>query len=147
MQAHRISRRNLDRARSRRADQQPEQAPVPIAVIPVRRSPNLEVGASNDPMESDADRLATQALSRLSIESDPGAVGPGSAGGPDAHRHGPDCEHVARRALASTLGAAGGALDEATSEAIERVLGAGMPLPTPTLRRMEAAFGATFSDV
>ena len=93
MQAHRISRRNLDRARSRRADQQPEQAPVPIAVIPVRRSPNLEVGASNDPMESDADRLATQALSRLSIESDPGAVGPGSAGGPDAHRHGPDCEH------------------------------------------------------
>jgi hypothetical protein len=147
MQAHRISRRTLDRARSRRPDQQPEQAPVPIAVIPVRRSPNLEVGASNDPVESDADRLATQALSRLSIESDPGALGPGSAGGPDAHRHGPDCEHVARRAPASTLGTAGGTLDEATSEAIERVRGAGMPLPTPTLRRMEAAFGATFSDV
>ena len=121
--------------------------PLPIAVIPVRRSPSLEVGASNDPMESDADLLATQALSRLSVESVPAALGPGSAGGPAAHRHSADCEHVARRAPASTLGAAGGTLDEASSEAIERVRGAGAPLPASTLRRMEGAFGATFSDV
>lgn len=147
MQTRRISLRSRDLARPGATDREPEQAPAPIAVVPVQRLSTLEVGAGNDPAEVDADRLAADALSRLALGS-AGVRGSGSAAGGGAHRHTLDCPHIARAALpGSTVGAAGGTLDEATSAAIDQARGAGSPLPASTLRRMEAAFDADFSDV
>ena len=100
--------------------------------------PTLQVGAADDRAEADADRRADVALRRL-------ATGSGSAPGPDAHRHSPDCDHIRRTGAA--LGLAGGALDTATTRRIETSRGGGERLGPDTRTRMEGAFGVDFGDV
>ncbi|HLI02249.1 MAG TPA: DUF4157 domain-containing protein [Acidimicrobiales bacterium] len=100
----------------------------------------LSVGAANDPLEMEADRVA-RAVSD--------AVGAGAieVGRPDR-----DEETVVARSVApvirrAAVGLAGGDLDDETSSALTGELGRGRALESQTRAPMEAAFGADFSAV
>ena len=97
----------------------------------------LQVGAVDDPLEREADRVAKKVVA-------------------GTHRHeGPacaDCSPVTagdtaiRRAVAGG-GAAGGELDVDTDGAIRQASGRGRPLDPDVQRSMEAGFGVDFSGV
>lgn len=123
------------------------QASVPAAPVPLPAAPEigtLVVGHAEDRAEADADRQADAALARLR-RLEP------TAPGVDAHQHGPGCDHLRRSPAASSgapvVGYEGGSLDAGTSAAIEGRRGAGRPLEEGVRRRMETAFGASFSGV
>jgi len=98
---------------------------APVAV-PAPTGP-LIVGSVQDPAERQADQVSLAVLQRL-----------GGGGGSAT---------PLRRAVEPEVGAEGGALSPATRSSIERLRGAGHPLPEPVRNRMEGAFGADFSDV
>ncbi|GAA4708011.1 DUF4157 domain-containing protein [Nocardioides conyzicola] len=109
-----------------RAVAAPDQVEAPTA----RRA--LEVGSADDRAEHEADAVAEQVLARL--------------GTPHVHD---DHEPAVRRAPGSpgTIGAAGGALDDASSSAIESARGGGSALDAGVRREMEAGFGHSLGDV
>ncbi|SDD50050.1 eCIS core domain-containing protein [Nocardioides lianchengensis] len=111
------------------------EAATPVAPVPL---PSLVVGAADDRAEVDADRVADAALSRLAPET-------------DAHQHGAGCVHrlaaPAPAGATPVVGAAGGELDAATSDAITSRVGQGRAMPGDVRRRMEGAFGGSFSSV
>lgn len=119
-------------------------APVPMAIA------TLRVGHAEDRAESDADKMADSALSRLRRMSTDAA----SAGSTeqDSHVHGPACDHL-RRSTAPSLAAGpvvgreGGDLDAVTTSAIDSARGSGAPLRGDVKRRMETAFATDFSGV
>lgn len=128
----------------------PVAAPAPVAAAPMAPVPlpvgpeTLMVGHAEDHAEADADRRADVALARLSRSSTAVAVEP------DPHQHDPGCGHLRRSETAAPSGAigyAGGALSTDTDSRISRLRGGGAPLPAPVLRRMETAFGTSFSGV
>lgn len=119
-----------------------QRAPLrPVAVA------GLTVGRADDPAEHRADVVADRALARLRrvhASADGRALEP--------HRHSAACGHLRRtvtatRTPAPVVGAAGGALDAATSERIERQIGSGTPLPAAVRGRMETAFGTSLGHV
>src|SRR6056297_1921492 len=123
----------------------------------VRRSP-LQVGAVDDPFESEADRVADDVVRALAASPPVAeAVGPES-GGPDLAppsvrrilRNVPtraSSRPAAARVQRSAIGEAGGTLDPATSAAIERRRGGGAPLGGRVRRRMEQGFGTDLAAV
>ncbi|WP_426594433.1 eCIS core domain-containing protein [Cellulomonas sp. McL0617] len=121
-------------------------ASTPIASGPASPAPvpGLTVGHAEDPAEHAADRMADSALDRLHrSQATAGAS-------PDAHAHDPGCGHLRRSATptpAATVGLAGGALDEASSDRIESARGDGAPLPDGVRRRMETGFGTSLGHV
>lgn len=122
-------------------------APAPLAAAPVAAAVGtLVVGHAEDRAEADADKMADVALARLRRTE----IGGDTPQAPEAHQHGPGCDHL-RRAAAPTGGAVvgyeGGALDAGTTSAIESRRGAGKPLDAAVRRRMESAFGASFAGV
>lgn len=162
---------HIDRDRQRadkasRADVQPE----PFVV-----QTKLRVGAADDPMEVEADRIARQvvaALSRPSVAADVGDAGDDASSGGRIRRRvtstatppagvmpAARIQRIAARpnaapALSSTriqrraaYGPAGGELDEQTSTAISNDLGGGRPLDGVARSSMESAFGTDFSNV
>ena len=102
----------------------PPAMDAPLAPTPL---PAMVVGAADDKAEVDADRAADDALARLTPLRVSRLASPGVAG--------------------AIVGAAGGALDATTSAAIESRRGAGSALPAGVRRRMEGAFGGSFSSV
>jgi hypothetical protein len=105
---------------------------------PVRRS--LEVGAADDRAESEADAVAAQVLARIGGSAEESAVDCGvHAGGADVHRSHSDA--------AGPIGAAGGALDDGSTAAIESARGGGSPLEDGVRREMESGFGRSLDDV
>lgn len=111
--------------RSLLEDAQDDHAQAPEA--PVRRA--LEVGAADDRAEREADAVAEQVLARIG----------GSSG--DVHRSHTDATP------AGAIGAAGGALDDAASGAIESARGGGSALDAGVRREMESGFGRSLGDV
>ncbi|WP_244927483.1 DUF4157 domain-containing protein [Nocardioides sp. W7] len=122
-------------------------APVPLpAAAEAAPIGSLFVGHAEDRAEADADQMADVALSRLRRLE----VGAGAVAAPEAHQHGPGCDHLRRSPAPSAspvVGYEGGALDSGTSSAIESRRGAGKPLDAEVRRRMEGAFGSSFSGV
>lgn len=130
--------------------QAPVESPAPVAPVPLPVAApaigSLVVGHAEDRAEADADQMADAALSRLRRRE----LADGSGGDADAHQHGPGCDHLRRSPAPSgnpVVGYEGGALDSATSSAIESRRGAGKPLDAEVRRRMEGAFGSSFSGV
>lgn len=123
------------------------EAPAPAAPVPLPATPEtgtLVVGHAEDRAEADADRQADAALARLR-RLEP------AADGAEAHQHGPGCDHLRRTPApvsgSPVVGYEGGGLDAGTSAAIEGRRGAGSPLEAGVRRRMETAFGSSFSGV
>lgn len=96
----------------------------------------LQVGAADDPLEREADRVAKRVVA-------------------GAHRHdGPDCadcvgtvEAAVQRRPVHAAGAQGGEVDGATDASIRQAAGGGRPLDADVQRTMEAGFGVDFSAV
>lgn len=114
-------------------------APTPAAPVPLPVG-GLVVGHAEDRAEAEADQMADSALSRLARLTG------------ETHQHGPGCDHLRRSAApagggGAVVGHEGGALDTDTSSTIERMRGAGRGLEEPVRRRMESAFGTSFSGV
>lgn len=131
----------------------PVEAAVPAAPVPLPAAPEaagigtLVVGHAEDRAEADADQMADVALSRLR-RLEAGSAPAESA--PEAHQHGPGCDHLRRSpgpGGGAVVGYEGGTLDTGTSSAIESRRGAGRPLDAEVRRRMEGAFGASFTGV
>ena len=101
-------------------------APVPLPA----RAPDLVVGHAEDAAELDADRRADAALGRLA-------------------RRSADTGQPRRSPASSTpaVGYDGGPVPDDVAGRIERLRGAGEPLPAATRARMEQGFGASFSGV
>jgi hypothetical protein len=98
----------------------------------------MSVGAADDPAEAAADRLADSALSRLrgghAGHAHPGAGAPAPSG-------------TLQRSVVPGGGLEGGVLDDRTAAEISRRSGGGRPMDEPVRRRMEGAFGQSFSSV
>jgi len=105
--------------------------PAPVAQPAVGA---MSVGAADDPAEDAADRLADHALSRLHA-------------GPAPHHHAPAPAGTVQRSVVPGGGHEGGALDAGTAARIAGRTGGGRPLDEPVRRRMEGAFGQSFSSV
>jgi hypothetical protein len=132
------------------AAHEPAQAtvapPVPAAPVPLPAVGTMVVGHAEDRAEADADRMADVALARLR-RTEAAATG---APAPEAHQHGPGCDHLRRSPAPSAtpvVGYEGGALDPTTSDAITSRRGTGRPLDGDVRRRMETAFGTSLSGV
>lgn len=106
-------------------------APVPIG--------SLRVGHAEDRAESEADAMADRALSRL----------PEGPDGAEVHQHSPGCDHLRRMPAAggALVGHEGGDLDAGTTQRIESARGGGRRMSEDVLRRMETAFGQSFTGV
>lgn len=112
--------------------------PVPLAL----HAGEMVVGHAEDPMEQDADRRARRALARLAV-----VTGTRRDDGPVRRDDAPVRRTVALPRPAGEIGVDGGVLPVERSRAIERLRPYGRPLDEPVRRRMDAAFGASFSDV
>lgn len=117
---------------------------VPLAPVPLPAHV-LTVGHAEDAAEVEADRMADVALRRLASRTD---LPPDPD---DLERHGPGCTHLRRAAgpagAEAVVGHEGGALDGATTAAIEARRGGGRPLDAPVLARMQQAFSSDLSRV
>ncbi|MFP4148774.1 MAG: DUF4157 domain-containing protein [Nitriliruptoraceae bacterium] len=98
----------------------------------------LQVGAVDDPLEAEADRVARQVVAGLQHADD--ATAPPAASLSRATT-------VRRRAAAGPGGVTGGELDAGTDAAIRRSAGGGQPLEPTVQRSMEAGFGSDLSAV
>jgi hypothetical protein len=125
----------LAESESASAEQEEVLAPAPEWPAPIAQ-PAMRVGAADDPAEAAADRLADSALSRLHG---------GHAG--HAHAGAAPPSGTVQRSVVPGGGMAGGALDEGTAAQIARRTGGGRPMDEPVRRRMEGAFGQSFSSV
>lgn len=120
--------------------------------------PSLVVGASNDPYEIEADRIArqvtrdlnraqpTEPLAADADADDPAirrstrpAIGPSSAA--------PQISRIQRRSHGAAIGPEGGAVDGRIESRIRAASGSGRALPNDVGARMQQAFGADFSGV
>lgn len=119
-------------------------APVPSPrhasrPVPVPVQPKLMVGAADDGAEREADRVARTVVASL------------RRGGADDHGVAGDAAIVARPATrirrASTIGAAGGEVDQDFESRVRSARGGGAALPTEVGHQMQGAFGADFSGV
>ncbi|SDC59515.1 protein of unknown function [Sanguibacter gelidistatuariae] len=133
------------------AADQPEPAVAPAAPAHLAPVAGLVVGSADDRAESDADALADRALRRLhaGAATAPPGSGPGTPSD-DVHAHGPSCGHLRRSAAptpGAVVGAAGGALDAATSGQISARTGGGRGLPDGLRQSMEGAFGTGLGHV
>jgi hypothetical protein len=104
------------------------EMPAAVAHVPAA----MTVGSADDAAESAADRMADDALSRLGAAHPPLPDGPAAAG-------------PVRRSVVPGGGSEGGALDDQTASRIAS--SRGRPLDEPVRRRMEGAFGRSFSAV
>ncbi len=118
----------------------PATAPEgPAAPVPLTRP--VVVGSAHDPAEAEADRMADTALRRLGRTSgEPPESEPGAG---DGHVH----RRAAGAAPGAKVGLAGGALDGATSAAINAETGRGAPMAPPVLNRLQTAFGRNLQQV
>jgi hypothetical protein len=119
---------------SESVEQEELLAPVPEWPAPVRQPTAMSVGAADDPAEDAADRLADHALSRLHSGHAP-------------HSHAPAPAGTVQRSVVPGGGLEGGALDAGTAAQIATRTGGGRPMDEPVRRRMEGAFGQSFSSV
>ena len=101
--------------------------------------PKLVVGATTDPLEIEADRVATAVVRAMASGSDRPVRGPGA--------------RVDRRigrlasAEAAPIGAAGGHIRAAEEALVNRARGGGAALPAEFRARVEPVMGADFSRV
>lgn len=113
--------------------EQPELVqPAPESPAPVAQVPTATVGGADDPEEAAADRMADHALARLSTMHAALPDGPAAAG-------------PVRRSVVAGGGQEGGVLDHDTASRI--AASPGRPMAEPVRRRMEGAFGRSFSSV
>lgn len=129
------------------AADQPEPAAAPAAPSHVAPVAGLVVGSADDRAERDADALADTVLRRLHASAPSAPAGDGTG---DVHAHDPGCGHLRRTAAPTSgavVGAAGGALDAATSDRISSRTGGGRALPDGVRRSMEGAFGTGLGHV
>jgi hypothetical protein len=94
----------------------------------------LEVGAVDDPLEREADRVASSVVAGLR----------GHGAEPRASAVAPV---ISRRAMPDGGAAAGGELDAETDATVRRASGGGRSLDPEVRRSMESGFGADFSGV
>jgi hypothetical protein len=99
----------------------------------------LTVGRADDRLECEADRIADDVLRALRAGSAPAAA-PFTPTSPSR------IVRSVGTAATAELGADGGEVSGPLARRIRSASG-GSPLPAPTLARMEAGFGARFSDV
>jgi hypothetical protein len=105
---------------------------------------SLEVSTPNDPHEIEADHIADQIVQRADApEADdrPGPVVPRGEPAPIAD---PIAEHSGADGINRK---ADGRVSAEAAATLDSTCGTGRPLPGPTLRRMENAFGADFTGV
>lgn len=100
----------------------------------------LVVGAADDHAERDADRVASEVITRL------------QGGAAEVHQHSAGCGHGDVRRAADTssgaeVGLAGGELSSGLSARIESKRGRGSALPDGVRQRLEQGFGGSLSDV
>ena len=112
--------------------------------------PKLVVGASFDPLEVEADRVAADVVRAMAAQPAPTR---------DGHGCGPACAvrgsvplvHRAARRRAHTdgdpIGAAGGDVHAADEAALRQARGGGVSLPADFQARVEPAMGADLSGV
>ena len=112
---------------------------------PVRIQRHLVVGAANDPLEAEADRVADEVMRVLQRSSTGAAAGPlGSSHPTRIARHAGHGEH--HHDPGPEVGRDGGHISGELASRIRSASG-GSPLADRTLARMESGFGASFSDV
>lgn len=119
-------------------------APAVTAAPPARRAARravpmrakLVVGASHDPLEREADRIADHAVALFAGGSVAGRAPGGVRSAP--------LSRISRSAL---IGPAGGAIDADTEDQIASARPGGRPLDGRIRRTMEAAIGADFNGV
>ena len=145
-------------------ERKPEVTPTakPVRAAPVREAApgraivqaKLVVGATNDPMEREADVMADQVVTKLRRHPvRPAGVAQRTLGGAARIRRSmPQPSVVARPTIhriqrQGPIGAEGGDLDSSTAAALQSQRGRGRPLDGPVRTSMESAFGADFSSV
>ena len=106
----------------------------------LRAQAALEVGAVDDPLEHQADAVATQVVQLLADPSVPAAEAE-VAMAPDA------TPSAVRRAGGLPVGPSGGALDGETEVSLAAARSSGAGLDSGVRGAMESAFGADFSQV
>lgn len=110
-----------------------------LARGPLTVQPSLRVGSADDPAELEAEATAESIVAVLRRRAQPERC---------EHAPGAETDPAAPvRRAATAVGAAGGALDDATAATVRGLRGRGRPLPAPIRRRMEEAFDTDFSDV
>ena len=117
----------------RRDLQSDTERPADRTPIPVQRK--LTVGPSDDPYETEADRIADQVMRTLENGHDVAAHHEVAT---------PVATRISRRA---TVGSDGGDVDQDTERSIDRARSGGKPLDGPVRRSMEGAFGTDFSGI
>lgn len=108
-----------------------------VAGLIARLQTKLTVGASNDPLEREADEIARHVVGVLGSRRED-ALGVSTAPRPSLRR--------AAAAPAHTV-AAGGEAGQGVEQSIDAARGKGEALPSATRQRLEPAFGADFGDV
>jgi hypothetical protein len=115
-------------------DQQPSSAPV-------RLQPKLAIGAINDPLEHEADRVADRVM-RMSAPGVSVTVAP-----PEVSRKCDACEEEEGKLQKKEAGPAGPALGEAPASVHEVLRSQGQPLDAATRAYFEPRFGQDFGRV
>lgn len=114
---------------------------LPVAISAASRTtlqPKLQVGASDDPYEREADAVADRVVRSIA-----------QTGGEPPQRRVMRSEMAAQRLVqrAATIGVEGGEVDGDTSRRIESARGGGRGLPEQTKNQMEGAFGTDFGAI
>jgi Domain of unknown function (DUF4157) len=107
-----------------------------VALLRPVLQPKLTVGATDDPLEDEADRVAA-ALMRV--------VGAPEETTSEPVDHRAPADRLVRRS--AEIGAAGGTLSAGTEGTIKRAQSGGRPLDDGVRRKMDAGFGADFESV
>jgi hypothetical protein len=112
--------------------------------------PKLVVGASFDPLEVEADRVAAEVVRTLASGPAPDRVDHECGTGCSLHGSGPvDARRISRvsNLEAAPIGAAGGELEAADEATVNRARLGGAALPADFRARVEPVMGADFSRV
>ncbi len=112
--------------------------------------PNLVVGASFDPLEVEADRVAADVVRTMASGPAPNRVDHPCGEGCSLHGPRPAAARAIRRAAnleVAPIGAAGGEVHAADEATVKRARGGGATLPADFRARVEPAMGADFSGV
>jgi hypothetical protein len=110
--------------------------------------PHLVVGASFDPLEVEADRVAADVVRTMAAGPTPDRIDRDGGAGPDGS--GPAVARTISRAAspeAAPIGAGGGAVQAADETSVNRARGGGDTLPTDFRAGVERVMGADFSRV
>jgi Domain of unknown function (DUF4157) len=112
--------------------------------------PSLVVGASFDPLEVEADRVAADVVRTMASGPAPDRVEHACGEGCSVHGPGPVAARAIRRApnlAVAPIGAGGGEVQAADEATVKRARGGGASLPADFRARVEPAMGADFSGV